>query len=296
MMRTAVLALVMAIGCATALGAQALTGQVQTFTVARGDTLRSLGSRAGVDPGTIALDNGLPTDAPLRVGATLWIDNRHIVPAFDRGVTIVVNVPQRMLFVATGGVVSGYPIAVGRPSWQTPLGPFAIVSKETDPTWDVPESIRQEARRAGKSLPLKVPPGPDNPLGKYWLGLSVRGIGIHGTNTPTSIFRALSHGCIRLQADDATELFGRVAVGTLGELVYEPVLVAVDGIDVFLEAHRDVYDRGPRDALEFVRARAGELGVSERVDWEEAAAVIQHRAGIARVITRGDQLAFDRGF
>jgi hypothetical protein len=64
------------------------------------------------------------------------------------------------------------------------------------------------------------------------------------------------------------------------------VLVGVDGDDVFVEAHRDVYRRGPPDSLEFVRTRAMELGVAEQVDWELAAEVIRRRAGIAQVVTR----------
>ena len=203
----------------TALPGQTLTGQLHAVTVTRGDTLRSLGSRFGVDPATIARDNGRALDAPLRVGETLSSDNRHIVPALPAGVTLVVNVPQRMLFVATGAGVMAYPAAVGRRDWPTPLGDFSIAAKETNPTWDVPESIREEARRAGRTLPLKVPPGPDNPLGAYWLGLSIGSVGLHGTNAPTSVYQVSTHGCIRLQPHDIAALFGHVSVGARGVLV-----------------------------------------------------------------------------
>lgn len=268
------------------LAAQPLTGDVHTVAVARGDTLRSLGSRFGVDPATIARDNGRALDAPLRVGDSLSIDNRHIVPALPAGVTLVVNVPQRMLFAMTGSGVTAYPAAVGRRDWPTPLGEFSIATKETNPTWDVPESIRAEARRAGRTLPVKVPPGPDNPLGAYWLGLSIGSVGIHGTNAPTSVYQVVTHGCIRLQPHDIAALFGHVGVGARGVLAYEPVLMAIHGAEVFVEAHRDIYRRGPADALEFVRIRAYEFGVLDRVDWDRAAAVIRERAGIARPVTR----------
>lgn len=284
-MRTVLIAITIALAPA-ALAAQPLTGDVHTVVVARGDTLRALGSRFGVDPATIARDNGRTVNAPLRVGDTLSIDNRHVVPALPVGVPLVVNVPQRMLYVLTGTGVTAYPVAVGRRDWPTPLGDFSIATKEVDPTWDVPESIREEARRAGRSLPLKVPPGPNNPLGAYWLGLTVGGVGIHGTNAPTSVYQVITHGCIRLHPHDISAVFGQVQVGTKGVLVYQPVLVAIHGEEVFVEAHRDVYRRGPADALEFVRTRTRELGVSERVDWERVADVIGERAGIARPVAR----------
>lgn len=285
-MRTLVIVSVLLWGFATALPAQTLTGQVHVVTVVRGDTLRSLGSRLGVDPATIARDNGRPLAAPLRVGETLSIDNRHIVPPVPAGATLVVNVPQRMLFATTSSGVTAYPVAVGRRDWKTPLGEFSIAAKEVNPTWDVPESIREEARRAGRSLPLTVPPGPGNPLGAYWLGLSVGGVGIHGTNAPTSIYQVVTHGCVRLHPHDISAVFGLVNVGGRGVLLYQPVLVAIHGEDVFVEAHRDIYGRGPAGTLAFVRMRAYELGVLDRVNWDRVTAVIHERAGIARPVAR----------
>ena len=285
-MRTTMLALFALFALATTVQAQSITGQVQTITVPPGATLRSLGARFGVEAATIAKDNGRPLEAPLKAGETLRIDNRHIVPPAGAGVAIVVNVPQRILFAAIDAGITAYPVAVGRATWPTPLGDFSITVTEPNPTWDVPESIREEARRSGRSLPLKVPPGPNNPLGAFWLGTSLGGVGIHGTNAPTSIYQHVTHGCIRLHPEDIASLFTRVQVGTRGVLLYQPVLVTVQGDLVFLEVHRDVYKRGPQDPLEYVRARARELGVFDRVDWTIAAEVIRQRAGIARTITR----------
>jgi L,D-transpeptidase ErfK/SrfK len=285
-MRAVVFAVAIGFGSMIPLHAESLVGQVQTVTIARGDSLRALGARFGVDAATIARDNGLSLEVPLPVGIALRIDNRHIAPLFPPNVTVLVNVPQRMVFAVSDGGAAAYPIAVGRASWPTPLGEFSIVTKETNPTWDVPESIREEARQAGRSLPPKVPPGPNNPLGAYWLGLSIGSIGIHGTNAPTSVYRAVTHGCIRLQASNIEQLFEMVQVGTRGELVYRPLLILVEGDEVFLEVHRDIYRRGPHDPLAFVKARAAELGVTNRVDWETAASVIHERAGVARSIAR----------
>ena len=164
-----------------------LSGEVRTYTVARGETLRSIGARFGIDHTTLASDNGLGPRARLAIGQVLAIDNRHIVPAEAGSVPLVINVPQRMAYLASAAGLEAFPVAVGRTDWQTPVGPFTIVTAEENPTWDVPVSIQEEARREGRSLPARVPPGPDNPLGRFWLGLSISGLGIHGTNARTSI-------------------------------------------------------------------------------------------------------------
>jgi len=285
-MRTLIGVLVIVLAMTTTAYGQTLIGQRLTVTVAAGDTLWSLGSRFGIDAATIARDNNRRRDAPLPVGDTLTLDNRHIVPALAPGTTLLINVPQRMLFLAGDTGVTGYPVAVGRAGWPTPLGTFSIVTKETNPTWDVPESIRVEARQAGRTLPRKVPPGPDNPLGAYWLGLSLGTVGIHGTNAPTSVYGVVTHGCIRLRPEAIAALFPQVDVGTMGTVVYQPVLVTVAGGEIFVEAHRDVYDRGPRDGLDVVKARARELGVFDQVNWDLAAQAVRERAGIARSVGR----------
>lgn len=106
-------------------------------------------------------------------------------------------------------------------------------------------------RHAGRAPLVRVAPGPDNPLGDTWFGLSLPGIGIHGTNAPASIYRHQTHGCIRLHPDDIHQLFEIVAVGAVGEIVYQPLLLSVINGHVFLEAHPDVYRRssGPLGRL-----------------------------------------------
>ena len=259
------------------------TGGVHRYVTVEGDTWPLLEARFGVDAPTLITDNGLTARRPLPAGLELRVDNRHIVPEALERVGLVINVPQRMLFHDAGEMVMGAPLAVGKPTWRTPLGPFTIVAREQDPTWDVPASIMEEARRAGRQLPASVPPGPSNPLGKYWLGLSIGGVGIHGTNAPSSIYHAVTHGCMRLAAADIATLFGRVAPGTPGVIVYEPVLIAVDGDEILLEVHPDIYRRVP-DAAGVARALARSLGVEEDVDWALAAQIIAARHGVARQV------------
>jgi len=261
-----------------------LTGGVTMHTVRPGDSLVAIAARYGVDVAVLARENDLATSARLMPGMALRVDNRHLAPSAISEIGLVVNVPQRMLFTDVDGTLRGLPAAVGRATWRTPLGAFTVVNAERNPTWDVPASIQAEALRQGRQLPARVSPGPDNPLGAFWLGLSVGGVGIHGTNAPTSIYRVTTHGCIRLHPDDIAWLFTRTPRGTAGRIVYEPVLLAdVDGV-VYLEVHPDVYRRATM-SIAALRERAAAMGLAERIDWPAAERVLSAKDGIARVVS-----------
>jgi L,D-transpeptidase ErfK/SrfK len=256
-----------------------------------GDSLTSIGARYGVDVATLARANGLASDARLALGQSLRIDNPHIVPRLTDGGPlqgILVNVPQRMLFVfEAGAALAAYPVAAGRPSWPTPLGAFTVDERAVDKTWVVPASIQAEMAREGKPVLTRVAPGAENPLGRYWLGLSPGGCGIHATNAPASIYGLRTHGCIRLHEDDAGALYERTALRDTVRIVYQPVLLAelADG-RVCLEAHRDAYRRAQAPEAELDRLLS-ESGTSDRIDRLRALAVLEAREGVARDVTRG---------
>lgn len=262
-----------------------IAGQEFTYTVREGDSLGSIGARFGVGADLLAAKNKLSARTFLKIGQPLRVDNRHIVA---NGVLdgIVINIPQRMLFYFHNRrLVRHFPVGLGRPDWPTPTGRFKIVIKEENPTWDVPQSIQEEMRRAGQPVTTCVPPGPDNPLGKYWLGLSIPGYGIHGTNVPTSIYSFRTHGCIRAHNDDIAQLFADIAPGTGGMLVYRRLLIAKAGDRVYLEVHRDVYEMQPRVEEEFEAAVAN-FKLESIIDHDLALDVIRRQEGIARDITR----------
>jgi L,D-transpeptidase ErfK/SrfK len=253
-----------------------------------GDSLTSLAARYGVDVPVLARGNGVSATARLALGQGLRVANPHLVPQLVADDALVVNIPQRMLFQARAGELLGaYPIAAGRPSWRTPRGTFAIDERATDKTWIVPVSIQQEMRREGKRVRAEVPPGPDNPLGRHWLGLAHSNCGIHGTIAPTSIYSLRTHGCIRLHPDDIAVVFERAALGDRARLIYEPVLLAAlpDG-RVCLEAHRDAYGlAGP--AEQALAELAERERVADRVDPGIAREVLTARDGVAMDVTRG---------
>jgi L,D-transpeptidase ErfK/SrfK len=263
-------------------GAQ-LVGSEFTYAVQAHDTLTSIGARFGIDARVITEANGLKTTR-LQPGQVVKIDNRHLVPD-SGGVDIVVNLPQRMLFYFKDGELSQYhPVAAGKRSWQTPVGKFEILEAREDPVWHVPPSIQAEMAREGKPVLTSVPPSPENPLGKYWLGTSLPGIGIHGTNAPASIYSLQTHGCIRLHPDDIEKLFAAVDIGTTGKTIYQPVLIARIGNAVFLEVHPDVYGRGP-DPARTIRSFAESNGILDALNWDLITDVIRKRDGIARDVS-----------
>jgi len=264
----------------------ALVGSTFTYEVRAGDMLTRIGARYGVDPYLILRENGLQESRPLKIGRILRIDNRHIVPAsLEEG--IVINLPQRMLYrMREGNPEKAYPVGVGRPDWPTDTGAFTITSLQEGKTWFVPLSIQQEMARQGVPVKEQVPPGPENPLGKYWMGLSLPGLGIHGTIAPESIYHFQSHGCIRLHPDDAAEMFATTNKGDAGIIIYEPVLLyAAPDNKIYLEVHRDIYRKGI-DANGLIRELAASARVDSAIDWNRAAEVIAAHEGVARDITR----------
>jgi lipoprotein-anchoring transpeptidase ErfK/SrfK len=136
------------------------------------------------------------------------------VTAASLGPLIVIDRSRNRLVLFHGEKkVRSFPVATGQAIYPTPAGTFHIVVKQRDPWWYPPT---YDSWAAG----LKpVPPGPDNPLGTRWMGLSAPGVGIHGTDEPASIGYSESHGCIRMQVPDAEWLFDHVQVGTTVHIV-----------------------------------------------------------------------------
>jgi L,D-transpeptidase ErfK/SrfK len=270
-----------------------VVGGESFYAAQPGDSLTSIGARSGVAAGVLSRENNLQPSSRLKIGQDLRVDNRHIVPlGLQDG--IIINLPQRLLFYfVQGALVSYYPVGLGRPDWPTRTGAFTILSKEESPVWDVPKSIQEEMRRCGQTVRTQVLPGPDNPLGQYWLGLSLASYGIHGTIAPASIYQFRSHGCIRLHPDDIADLFARVSIGTSGTIIYAPVLLAqVTGDQIYLEVHRDVYKRGG-EPLAVVQRLSVLWGLGPRLDWQRVEEVVRLKDGVAREVSRQAQRILD---
>ncbi|HEX6761663.1 MAG TPA: L,D-transpeptidase family protein [Gaiellaceae bacterium] len=147
----------------------------------------------------------------------LHVKTRAVSPAVTAtsfGPDIVINRALNRLTLYDGArFVRSFPVATGQAIYPTPKGVFHIVVKWENPWWYPPT---QDAWARGLQ---PVPPGPSNPLGTRWMGLSAPGIGIHGTDEPASIGYSASHGCIRMQVPDAEWLFTRVDIGTTVDII-----------------------------------------------------------------------------
>ena len=124
-----------------------------------------------------------------------------------RSVIVIRRSSNRLLLFHYDRLRRPFRVATGQSVYPTPLGRFRIEVKWRNPWWYPPNS-----RWARGQKP--IPPGPTNPLGTRWLGLSSPGVGIHGTPNPASIGYSVSHGCIRMYIPDVEWLFNTVDVGT----------------------------------------------------------------------------------
>lgn len=268
-----------------------IVGSRGIYTVVKADTIRLVAAKLGVTKQHLRSMNRLDAKANLKIGQKLAYNNRKIIPQqIEDG--IIINIPDRTLYYfQQGALVTSLPVALGSVTknekyvWQTPIGKFRITAKMKDPTWTVPISIQTEMEEHGKEVITSIPPGPENPLGKYAIKTSIPGIMIHSTTKPSSIYGFSSHGCIRLSPDQMKEFFPQIKVNTRGEIIYRPVKLAVtENGRVFLEVHHDVYNRSANLVSE-ARQMVEKQKLSELVDWEKFKSVVKQKSGVAEDIS-----------
>jgi lipoprotein-anchoring transpeptidase ErfK/SrfK len=142
---------------------------------------------------------------------TIQLDQLNVKPEVTRasfGTIVVIRRGSNRLFLYRGmRFWRFFVVATGQSQYPTPLGRFSVVVKWRNPWWYPPDS----AWAAGQK---PIPPGPDNPLGTRWMGLSAPGVGIHGTPSDSSIGYSVSHGCIRMHISEAEWLFNHIDIGT----------------------------------------------------------------------------------
>ncbi|WP_043159923.1 L,D-transpeptidase family protein [Bradyrhizobium sp. Ai1a-2] len=129
-------------------------------------------------------------DPQLKLGvARIEVDkSRQTVKAFDGG----------------GALVAFFPATVGSGDKPTPSGTLKVTSSDANPYYRYNPAYKFKGVHAKR--PFVIKPGPNNPVGAYWIGLSGEGYGIHGSPEPSKISKSASHGCVRLTNWDATLL------------------------------------------------------------------------------------------
>lgn len=182
----------------------------------------------------------------LFLSPSVWaIDLLPDVAVAEEGQTVLINIPQTRLFLFNDGNKKvSYPVATGKKSTQTPLGSYTVTEKRYKPTWYIPLSIQKEEAAKGMPKRTQVPPGPNNPLGPVFtrIGDPSLGLGIHGTNAPSSVPGWRSHGCIRMKSENALKFANLVTLHTPVKVIYQRfALNEDDGGNLWLGVYANPY-------------------------------------------------------
>lgn len=162
-------------------------------------------------------------------GSTLIIPHQLILPDAPREGIVINSAEMRLYYYPKGTkTVIVLPIGIGELGKDTPVNWVTSVQrKKAGPTWTPTAKMHEEYAARGEFLPKVFPAGPDNPMGLYALYIG-KLYAIHGTNANFGIGLRVSHGCVRLRADDIKYLFDHVPVGTRVQFINEPVKATVE--------------------------------------------------------------------
>jgi L,D-transpeptidase ErfK/SrfK len=260
--------------------ADTVIGLLGEYTIKEKDTL--LDVARDYDLGFNELEDLYPDVDPWvpQRGMKIIIPSQWILPK-TRKYGIVINIAEMRLyyFLKNIRMVRTYPIGIGDQGWFSPEGTCYIAEKRKNPTWHIPKSLQEKYQMK------TMPPGPDNPLGDYWMGLSFSGYGVHGTNFPWAIGRLVTHGCIRLYPEDIKKLFFMVPIKTPVELIYEPVKIGFKQGRIFVEVHPDTYQK-ISDLTEYGMNKIKSMGLFQKVNPDLLSKALEEKQGIPVDITQ----------
>jgi len=143
---------------------------------------------------------------PLKAGNVITVYNPY-QPNMTEVTKVVSDKKKNILYAYE--LVASYPTTVGSNYTPSPSGTLKVKNRVLNPTYNTDFSSKEKW----------LPPGPNNPVGRAWIGLSKRSFGIHGSPEPELISAQKSHGCVRLTNWDALSLYGTIADGA--DVVFE---------------------------------------------------------------------------
>ena len=219
-----------------------MVGEIRVAVASDEDTLIDIARRN--DLGYDEIRNANPAvDAWMpRANTQVTLPSRYLLPAGPRE-GLVINVAEMRLYYfpkpkpGQPATVETFPVSIGRGNWSTPIVTTRISRKVVDPVWYPPKSIRAEHAADGDHLPEVIKAGPDNPLGKYALHMSLPSYLIHGTNKEFGIGMQVTHGCIRMYPEDIERMYKEVPVGTPVRIVNQPYKAGWHQNVLYLEVH-----------------------------------------------------------
>jgi len=146
-------------------------------------------------------------------GQTISVANlvaRNTKPVVTR--VEVDKTSQTVKAFANSELVAFFPATVGSDEKPTPSGVLKVISIDANPHYRYNPDYKFKEVKSRRAFTIK--PGPNNPVGTYWIGLSAKGYGIHGTANPSKVSKAESHGCVRLTNWDIDKLAKLLKKGT----------------------------------------------------------------------------------
>ncbi len=231
-----------------------VVGEVGSHTAVEGENLLDIAERNSLAIDHLCFANEWPASATkIYPGTPVVLPLARILPSNPPRDGLVINLPERGLyFFKAGRFRQFYPISIGlAKDYKTPVTYATIVEKVKYPTW-YPPKWAKDRRPVG--------PGPKNPLGDRWLGLSIPRYGIHGTNKNLNIGLSTTHGCMRMYPEAIRKLYDQVSVGMPVRVEYETAKVGqgADG-QLYLVTFPDVYKRS--DPVQAARNALKRMGL-----------------------------------
>lgn len=271
-----------------------IIGELITYQVESDENLYDIARNFGVGIDELMYANKALEPWFPEPGSYLVVPKQHILPSVPRN-GIVINKVELRLYHFNGGSVFTYPVSVGKPGYETPMGSTTVYGKKEDPYWTPTPIVRAEYPELG--LPATVPPGPNNPLGKYAVYLGWKWIVLHGTNDPWAIGSYATRGCIRMYPEHIEALFPHIKSGTAVTVIDEPIKFGWLNKQLYLavfpsRAQKDRIDLGkhaghPR-GLETTKKHLVKMAkdYNLELDWETVDTALREYRGIPVQISR----------
>lgn len=230
----------------------------------------------------------------LRTDTSVTLPGFRVLPMAPRE-GIVINVAEMRLYYypkpkpGQPATVETFPVSIGRGDWKTPIVTTKISGKVKDPSWTPPKSIRAEHAADGDPLPAFVAAGPDNPLGRYALRMTLPSYLLHGTNKQYGIGMQVTHGCMRLYPQDIERLYHEVPVGTTVRIIHQAYKAGWHQGQLYLEAHAPL-DGIPveklRDKTPMIEALTSATRTMEGypIDWNQVDVLDMERSGVPAAV------------
>ncbi len=254
-------------------------GTPATYTVQEDDTFLDIARKheLGINEMTALYPQMDPWMPPF--GKNLAIPSFWVVPD-SKMEQLVINIPEMRIyyFEKKHSKVQTYPIGIGSSGFETPKGDFSIIQKRTNPSWYVPKSLQEEY---GVSI---MPPGPNNPLGKYVMRFSSGSYAMHGTHMPWGVGRLVSHGCIRCYPEHISLLYPQIELGTKVEMIYEPIKFGLKDGRIYVEIHPDVYGQ-LSDFDQYAATKLKSFKYSDHVDKTRYNLAVLFKSGLPIDVT-----------